>query len=41
MDQKLRERVQLDERIRIYFVDAIIWDIFVGSADLYRPTSKK
>ncbi|WP_025014748.1 hypothetical protein [Lactobacillus kitasatonis] len=41
MDQNLREKVKLDERIRIYFVDAVIWDIFVGFANIYRPTSQK
>lgn len=36
MDQNLIERVQLNERIRIYFVDAFVWDFCVSSADIYR-----
>ena len=36
MDQNLIERVQLNERIRIYFVYAFVWYFCVSSADIYR-----
>lgn len=36
MDQNLIERVQPDECIRVYLVNAVVWDFCVSSADIYR-----
>ena len=35
------ERVQSNERIRSYLVDAVVWYLYVSFADVYRSSQQK